>query len=73
MRVDVTVPAVDELTLSGSGTIGAEGVDVDELPIALSGSGAVSASGVAQHVAVELNGWVTCSCRISSGRKYEPG
>jgi len=56
MRVDVTVPAVDELTLSGSGTIGAEGVDVDELTIALSGSGAVSASGLAQHVAVELNG-----------------
>ena len=31
IRVDVVVPAVDELTLSGSGTIDAEGVDVDEL------------------------------------------
>ncbi len=56
MRVEVAVPAVDELTLSGSGTIGAEGVDVDEFTIALSGSGAVSASGRAQRVAVELNG-----------------
>ena len=60
MRVDVTVPAVDELTLSGSGTIDVEGVDVDvdvdEFTIALSGSGAVSASGRAQRVAVELNG-----------------
>ena len=50
------MPAVDELTLSGSGTIGAEGVDVDEFTIALSGSGTVSASGRAQHIDVELNG-----------------
>ena len=56
MRIDVTVPAVDELKLSGSGTIGAEGVEVDEFTIALSGSGAVSASGHARHVVVQLNG-----------------
>ncbi len=56
MRIDMTVPAVDELRLSGNGTIGAEGVDVDGFTIALSGSGAVSASGRARHVAVKLNG-----------------
>jgi hypothetical protein len=56
IRVDVTVPAVNELALSGSGTIAAEGVDVDALAIALSGSGVVSASGRAQRVDVKLNG-----------------
>jgi Putative auto-transporter adhesin, head GIN domain len=56
IRVDVVVPAVHELTLSGSGTIDADGVDVDEFTIALSGSGAVSASGRALHVDVKLNG-----------------
>ena len=56
IRVDVTVPAVDELALSGSGTIDVEGIDADALAIALSGSGAVRASGRAQRVDVELNG-----------------
>ena len=56
IRVDVVVPSVNELTLSGSGTIDAAGIDVDELTVALSGSGAVSASGRAQRIDVELNG-----------------
>jgi len=56
IRVDVTVPAVNELALSGSGTIAAEGVDVDALAIALSGSGVVSANGRAQQIDVKLNG-----------------
>ena len=54
--MDVTVPAVNELALSGSGTIAAEGVDVDALAIALSGSGVVSANGRAQQIDVKLNG-----------------
>jgi putative autotransporter adhesin-like protein len=56
IRVDVVVPAVDELALSGSGTIDAGGIDVDELTVVLSGSGVVSASGRARRVEVKLNG-----------------
>jgi Putative auto-transporter adhesin, head GIN domain len=56
IRVDVVVPSVDELALSGSGTIDAEGIDVDELTVVLSGSGVVSASGRARRVEVKLNG-----------------
>jgi hypothetical protein len=56
IRVDVVVPAVDELALSGSGTIDAEGIDVDELRVVLSGSGVVSASGRTRRVEVKLNG-----------------
>jgi hypothetical protein len=56
IRVDITVPAVDGLALTGSGTIAAEGVDVAALSVALSGSGAVTASGRAERVDVKLNG-----------------
>jgi hypothetical protein len=56
IRVDVVVPAVHGLALSGSGTIDAEGIDVDELTVVLSGSGVVSASGCARRVEVKLNG-----------------
>jgi len=56
IRVDVVVPAVGELALSGSGTIDAEGIDVDELTVVLSGSGVVSANGRARRLDVKLNG-----------------
>jgi hypothetical protein len=56
MRVEVTVPAVNELTLGGSGTIAAEGVDADVLTVDLVGSGGVRASGRAHRVDVRLNG-----------------
>jgi len=56
IRVDVVVPSVNVLTLSGSGTIDAAGIHVDGLTVALSGSGTVSANGRAQRVDVELNG-----------------
>ena len=56
IRVDVVVPAVHGLALSGSGTIDAEGIDVDQLTVVLSGSGVVSAKGRARCVEVKLNG-----------------
>jgi hypothetical protein len=56
IRVEVVVPSVNELTLSGSGTIDAAGIDVDVLTVVLSGSGAVSGSGRAQRIEVKLNG-----------------
>ena len=56
IRVDVVVPAVNALTLTGSGTIAADGIDGDALTVALSGSGVVSASGRARRVDIELNG-----------------
>jgi hypothetical protein len=56
MSVEVTVPAVNELTLGGSGTIRAEGVDADVLTVELYGSGGVRASGRAHRVDVRLAG-----------------
>ncbi|MFL6005732.1 MAG: head GIN domain-containing protein [Gaiellaceae bacterium] len=56
IRVEVIVPGVEELALSGSGRMDVEGIDADALAIALSGSGAVSARGRAQRVDVKLNG-----------------
>jgi Putative auto-transporter adhesin, head GIN domain len=56
MRVEVTVPRLDELTLSGSGTIDAAGIDSKTLTVTLPGSGVVSASGRTDAVVATLGG-----------------
>ncbi len=56
MRVDVTVPALDTLLLSGSGNVTAEGIDAQRLRVTLSGSGTVRASGNATRLDVSLGG-----------------
>lgn len=56
MNVDVTVPSLDALTLSGSGVVSAEGIDADSLTIALPGSGVLRASGTARTVDVDHSG-----------------
>ena len=56
MRVDVTMPALDALALSGSGSIEADGIDSEALNVTLSGSGAVNASGTAAGLDIRLSG-----------------
>jgi len=56
MGVDVTVTALNELALTGSGTIVAAEVDAKRFSVALSGSGVVRAGGRTDSLEVELNG-----------------
>jgi hypothetical protein len=56
MRVEITVPSLDEVTLSGSGAVSVSDVVADELTVSLSGSGAVDASGTADRIAVTVSG-----------------
>jgi putative autotransporter adhesin-like protein len=56
MRVDVTVPALRALTLSGSGIVTAEGIDAKRLTVALPGSGILRASGSATTLVVDHRG-----------------
>jgi hypothetical protein len=56
MRVDITVPALEALSLSGSGRLVADGVDVPRLAVFLDGSGIVAASGRAGRVVADLGG-----------------
>ena len=56
MKVDVTVPALDAVTLSGSGIVTAEGIDAKRLTVALPGSGILRASGAATALVVDHSG-----------------
>jgi hypothetical protein len=56
MSVDVTVPALDALTLSGSGTVVAEGIDAQRFRVSLPGSGVLRAGGRAMTLEVGLSG-----------------
>lgn len=56
MSVEITVPWLDTLTLSGSGTLAADQVQAQQLTVTLSGSGVVRASGTVTRLDVFLNG-----------------
>ena len=56
MSVDVTVPTLRALTLSGSGTVVADGIDAKRLTVALPGSGILRANGTATTLEVEHAG-----------------
>ena len=56
MRVEVTVPTLSEVTLSGSGLIGAAGVEAESFTVAMSGSGVVNAIGRTDTLVVTLGG-----------------
>jgi hypothetical protein len=56
MSVDVTVPSLTSLALSGSGIVTAEGVDAAALTVALPGSGVVRAAGTVDRLDVSLGG-----------------
>ena len=56
MHVDVTVPSVRLIALSGAGTITLEGVHAARLTVDLSGAGVIRASGHAGRLAAMLSG-----------------
>lgn len=56
LRVDVTVPVLAAVDLSGSGVVLAEGVSTSALEVRLSGSGVIHAAGRATRLHVELTG-----------------
>ena len=56
MRVDLTVPSLKSLTLSGSGIIDARGLDAPSLVATLAGSGVLRVSGAVTRLSVALAG-----------------
>jgi hypothetical protein len=56
MRVDVRVPSLTALTLSGSGVVTAAKIDAARLTVALPGSGVIRASGTVGRLEVALAG-----------------
>jgi hypothetical protein len=56
IRYELVLPAVGTVEVSGSGTVRAEGLDVDELRVRLSGSGTVTVDGRADRQVVEVDG-----------------
>ena len=56
MSVEVTMPSLAALRLSGSGSIAADGVDSSTVTVTLPGSGNVSASGIANRLEVTVGG-----------------
>lgn len=56
MSVDVTVPSLEAVDLSGSGEISITGIDAPRLTVTLPGSGALYASGTVTQLNVTLGG-----------------
>jgi Putative auto-transporter adhesin, head GIN domain len=56
MSVDVTVPSLSALKLSGSGNIVVDGVDAKSLAVDLPGSGTLTGSGTATQLEVSVGG-----------------
>jgi hypothetical protein len=56
IRVDITVPSLDRLTLTGSGIVSAAGIHAATLTVTLSGSGVLRAGGSATRLSVTLAG-----------------
>jgi Putative auto-transporter adhesin, head GIN domain len=60
MRVEITVPALDSVSLTGSGTIDVTGVDSKSFTADLTGSGTISAAGTAGRLDARLSGAGDC-------------
>jgi Putative auto-transporter adhesin, head GIN domain len=56
MSVDVSVPSLTALTISGSGQISATGINAARLTVTVSGSGMLSAAGTATRLDVTIGG-----------------
>jgi len=56
MSVEVSVPTLDALTLTGSGNIAVSGVEAESLSVALPGSGTLTAGGTATRLDVTVSG-----------------
>jgi hypothetical protein len=55
-RVEVSVPSLDDVTLSGSGILSVTGIEAENATVTLSGSGIVRASGTAIRLDVDVPG-----------------
>jgi hypothetical protein len=56
MRVEITVPSLDNVSLSGTGTVTLDGADLDTLSVAIPGAGTVGATGSVTTLDVDLAG-----------------
>ena len=56
VSVEVSVPSLTALRLSGSGQIAATGISTPQLTVTISGSGQLSAAGTATRLDVTING-----------------
>jgi Putative auto-transporter adhesin, head GIN domain len=56
MRVDIHVPTLDALTLTGSGVVSATGIEAESFTVKLDGSGVIHAAGTVQRLDVSLGG-----------------
>ena len=56
MTVDVTVPTLETVVLSGSGVVAVEGVTAERLVVRAPGSGVLTISGTAEQLDVSLTG-----------------
>ena len=56
MRVEVTVPTLTELTLSGSGNVVVDGIAAKRLTVSLPGSGTLTGTGTAARLDVTVSG-----------------
>jgi hypothetical protein len=56
MRVDVTVPSLEALTLSGSGNMVLDGARARSLDVTLPGNGTLTGSGRATHLDITVGG-----------------
>ena len=56
MSVEVSVPSLSTLKLSGSGVISVSGIKVQRLTVTLAGSGVIRASGTTTRLVVALSG-----------------
>jgi hypothetical protein len=56
MSVEISVPALSALTLTGSGSIAVDGLETQSLDVALPGSGSLTGSGTAERLDVTVSG-----------------
>lgn len=56
MRVEVSVPSLEDLTLTGSGILSITGIEAESMKVTLSGSGIVRASGTVTRLDVDVPG-----------------
>jgi hypothetical protein len=56
MSVQITLPVLDAITLSGSGTVSLQGIETETLTVRLPGSGVVRAAGTVDRLRAELVG-----------------
>jgi Putative auto-transporter adhesin, head GIN domain len=56
MSVEVSVPTLNALTLSGAGNIVVDGIETESLQVSLPGSGTLSGSGTATRLEVTVSG-----------------